>query len=107
LLESPATDTDPPPPEAPTEADPLPGSAGSDDGAAGAAKVWHPELGRPVAGAAAPKAWLTWLAGKLIAPATAPATAQLTAIEASPRPRPRRSRRRLPETPTAVSGIWS
>jgi hypothetical protein len=49
LLESPETDTDPPPPEAPTEAEPLPGSAGSagsDEGAEGAAKLLQPEVGR-------------------------------------------------------------
>jgi hypothetical protein len=107
LVELPETDTEPPPPDALTDPEPLPGRATGEDGAA---NFWHPEVGnegRPVAGLAAPKAWPTWLAGKLMAPATAPATAQLTAIEASPRPRPRRSRRRLPENRTAVSGIWS
>jgi hypothetical protein len=80
-------EAEPPPPETLPPPLPDPGNAAGVDGAA---KCWQDALNAETDGAPAPNAWPKWLAGKTMAPTTAPTVAALTAIAAMPTPRPRR-----------------
>ncbi len=92
-------EAEPPPPETLPPPLPDPGNAAGVDGAA---KCWQDALDALSAesdGVAAPNAWPKWLAGKTMAPTTAPTVAALTAIAAMPAPRPRRCLRLFSGSP--------